>query len=48
MSEDFCPTCGNPAGAGHTNEECFMTDAEIAERDQLETIRRAESGADRE
>jgi hypothetical protein len=23
MTHDFCPTCGRPDGAGHTNEECF-------------------------
>ena len=23
MTQDFCPTCGLPDGAGHTNQECF-------------------------
>lgn len=23
MTEDFCPCCGRPEGAGHTNQECF-------------------------
>jgi hypothetical protein len=23
MSEDFCPICGRPDGAGHDRRECF-------------------------
>ena len=23
MTQDFCPSCGRPDGAGHTNRKCY-------------------------
>jgi hypothetical protein len=38
MSEDFCPICGNPDGAGHDRRECFDGAKPIIVQPEAEAI----------